>query len=232
MRHWLLDEFQDTSDLQWAVLGNLVDEVMQDAGDERRFFCVGDVKQAIYGWRGGNARLFDRLLERYAGVLHVEPLPESFRSCPAVIEAVNRLFSDISFGAVIPQRVEERWAALWEEHTVAERNRGLSGCTAVIDCPLDGRSYKDNVLAAVLPPMRELLRTINPPARGLDCAILVRSNTEALAVVEDLRAHLPDLPVLLEGQSGLMDCPAVLVLLSALRAAFHPADQAAAGWCA
>ena len=57
--HWLLDEFQDTSDLQWRVLGNLIDEVVQDDSRTRSFFYVGDVKQAIYGWRGGNHRLFN-----------------------------------------------------------------------------------------------------------------------------------------------------------------------------
>jgi ATP-dependent helicase/nuclease subunit A len=229
IRHWLLDEFQDTSDLQWSVLGNLVDEVMQDASGERRFFCVGDVKQAIYGWRGGNARLFGRLIQRYIGRLHVEPLPESFRSCPAVIDAVNRLFGDVQFGEVIPESVEVRWSELWETHTVAERNLGLSGCTAVIDTPLDERVSRGSVLAAVLPSVCALLRRIDPPARGLDCAILVRSNDEAAAVVEHLRAHLPGMPVLLEGQSGLTDCPAVGVLLAALRAAFHPADEVAEG---
>ena len=53
--HWLLDEFQDTSDLQWQVLANLIDEVLQDTSGKRSFFYVGDVKQAIYGWRAGNA---------------------------------------------------------------------------------------------------------------------------------------------------------------------------------
>ncbi len=229
IRHWLLDEFQDTSDLQWSVLGNLVDEVMQDASGERRFFCVGDVKQAIYGWRGGNARLFGRLIDRYRGRLRVEALPESFRSCPAVIDAVNRLFGDVTFGEVIPEAVEVRWTELWEAHTVAARNLELSGCTAVIDTTLDERVSRGSVLAAVLPSVCALLRRVDPPGRGLDCAILVRSNDEAAAVVEHLRAHLPGMPVLLEGQSGLTDCPAVGVLLAALRAAFHPADAVAEG---
>jgi ATP-dependent helicase/nuclease subunit A len=65
--HWLLDEFQDTSDLQWEVLRNLADEILQDASGQRSFFYVGDVKQAIYGWRGGNARLFGKILEQYRG---------------------------------------------------------------------------------------------------------------------------------------------------------------------
>ena len=41
--HWLLDEFQDTSDLQWSVLRNLADEILQDGTGTRSFFYVGDV---------------------------------------------------------------------------------------------------------------------------------------------------------------------------------------------
>ena len=41
--HWLLDEFQDTNHLQWQIIENLIDEVMQDASGERSYFQVGDV---------------------------------------------------------------------------------------------------------------------------------------------------------------------------------------------
>ena len=63
--HWLLDEFQDTSDLQWAVLHNLLDEILQDDSGRRSLFYVGDVKQSIYRWRGGNPRLFGAILDHY-----------------------------------------------------------------------------------------------------------------------------------------------------------------------
>ena len=60
--HLLLDEFQDTSALQWRVLRPFAQRVgARDGG--RSFFCVGDVKQAIYGWRGGVAEIFEALEE-------------------------------------------------------------------------------------------------------------------------------------------------------------------------
>jgi len=52
--HLLLDEFQDTSVDEWLVLEPVAEEIL--AGDEHSFFCVGDIKQAIYGWRGGAGR--------------------------------------------------------------------------------------------------------------------------------------------------------------------------------
>ena len=62
--HWLLDEFQDTSTVQWHVVENLIDEVAQDPDGSRTFFCVGDQKQSIYQWRGGDPQLVDRVEKR------------------------------------------------------------------------------------------------------------------------------------------------------------------------
>src|SRR5262249_15120652 len=56
--HLLLDEFQDTSTSQWTVLKRLAARAMAAGGT---FFGVGDVKQAIYSWRGGRAELLVRL---------------------------------------------------------------------------------------------------------------------------------------------------------------------------
>ena len=58
--HWLLDEFQDTSTIQWMALRELLGEVLQDESGRRTLFYVGDVKQAIYGWRGGDAGIRHR----------------------------------------------------------------------------------------------------------------------------------------------------------------------------
>ena len=86
--HLLLDEFQDTSALQWRVLRPFAQRVV-GGGADRSLFCVGDVKQAIYGWRGGVAEIFDALDEEF-GPLPAQALNESFRSSPVVIDCVNR----------------------------------------------------------------------------------------------------------------------------------------------
>ena len=61
--HLLLDEFQDTSPPQWRVLRPFARQVV-DGGRRQSFFCVGDVKQAIYGWRGGVAEIFEAIDRR------------------------------------------------------------------------------------------------------------------------------------------------------------------------
>ncbi|MEM6394041.1 MAG: UvrD-helicase domain-containing protein, partial [Planctomycetota bacterium] len=67
LKHLLIDEFQDTSLGQWDVLEPMVDEVAAHGDGSHSFFAVGDTKQAIYGWRGGCAELFDAVVERYGG---------------------------------------------------------------------------------------------------------------------------------------------------------------------
>ena len=59
------------------------------------FFCVGDVKQAIYGWRGGVAAIFDALKAELEG-LEDQTLAKSYRSAQPVIDAVNAVFRHLT----------------------------------------------------------------------------------------------------------------------------------------
>ncbi|MBR4834409.1 MAG: UvrD-helicase domain-containing protein, partial [Thermoguttaceae bacterium] len=65
--------------------------VRSESSGRGSFFCVGDVKQAIYGWRGGVAEIFNEIESSLPGVETAE-LTLNWRSCPTVIETVNRLF--------------------------------------------------------------------------------------------------------------------------------------------
>ena len=105
IRHWALDEFQDTSHEQWRALENLVDEAAQSDG-EKSVFIVGDSKQAIYGWRGGDAALFDGIeapLRLLAPDVRHETLTANWRSCRQVIAHNNALFSPLEDSAVARQ---------------------------------------------------------------------------------------------------------------------------------
>jgi len=120
--HWALDEFQDTSRAQWSVISNLVDEAIQDTAGTRSFFAVGDVKQAIYGWRGGDSRLMQELLEQYnqpgERMIDTETLTQSWRSCDAVLDAVNGVFNHLDDVNELPDDVLQRWQdpTVWQEH--------------------------------------------------------------------------------------------------------------------
>src|SRR5262249_16157403 len=90
-QHLLLDEFQDTSPIQWRVVESAAMSIAAEA-ESHSFFCVGDEKQAIYGWRGGDPTLFDRI-KRQMPSLTWRDLSTSYRSAPPIIEAVNAVFS-------------------------------------------------------------------------------------------------------------------------------------------
>ena len=93
IEHLLLDEFQDTSWPQWRVLKPLVRETTK-ADSDKSFYCVGDVKQAIYGWRGGHAGILQGLDEHLDNVA-TATRSQSYRSAPAVIDAVNLVFGSL-----------------------------------------------------------------------------------------------------------------------------------------
>ncbi|DAB28124.1 MAG: recombinase RecB [Sulfurimonas sp. RIFOXYD12_FULL_33_39] len=94
IEHMLLDEFQDTSILQYEILKPLIDEITSGKGifDNGSFFFVGDVKQSIYRFRGGVSALFDTV--RSENNTHVEKLLTNYRSQKEIVEFVNSVFVD------------------------------------------------------------------------------------------------------------------------------------------
>jgi ATP-dependent helicase/nuclease subunit A len=106
-RHLLLDEFQDTSPLQWRTLKTWL-QAARDAEHVPTVFLVGDPKQAIYRFRRADPRLFDEAaayLEAEWGALRVS-LNQSRRSGPAIIGLVNRVFGALpDFGHFSPHEV-------------------------------------------------------------------------------------------------------------------------------
>ena len=79
----MIDEFQDTSILQWKILKLLMNT-------SENIICVGDEKQSIYNWRGGEKELFEKLETMIEG--NVQNLDKSYRSYKAIIENVNKIF--------------------------------------------------------------------------------------------------------------------------------------------
>lgn len=94
--HLLVDEFQDTNPTQWRMLLPLLEE-MAVGGQERNrsVFLVGDAKQSIYRFRRANPQLFSAAQEWLETHMQAStfPLHSSRRSSPAIIECVNKLFT-------------------------------------------------------------------------------------------------------------------------------------------
>ncbi|MEW6118420.1 MAG: UvrD-helicase domain-containing protein, partial [Nitrospirota bacterium] len=103
--HILVDEFQDTSTLQWMIIDKLTEEwrsgmgVKREAGLSPTVFLVGDDKQSIYSFRGANAGIFKnarkRLSEWLGAEYHFIEVKENYRSLPAIVDFVNALFGTL-----------------------------------------------------------------------------------------------------------------------------------------
>ncbi len=221
IEHWLLDEFQDTSLGQWSVLRNLIDEAVQDPEGTRSLFYVGDVKQAIFAWRGGDSRLFREIYDRYnvaaPGFIQEETLLRSYRSGPAVISMVNKVFGDPGpLRRLFPAEAVDRWAAEWGEHT--SENQILGGHAELLHAQDEAGRFAETL---------RILEQVRPLDRGLSAAILVPTNRTGAELADFLRRQ-GGLPAVAESdlQVGI-DNPLTCGLLALFRAAAHPGDRAA-----
>jgi ATP-dependent helicase/nuclease subunit A len=221
--HWLLDEFQDTSRLQWLAVRNLVDEVVQSDTGRRSFFYVGDTKQAIYTWRGGDPRLFDEISDYYnqSGTDRIdtrEALDISRRSVPEILDTVNALFAPdhlrrLAEELALPEETVNRWTGAWRDHKPHVR---VPGCVM-------WKQFDEANAETLDQETARLLTEIAPAGRGLSCAVLVRTNARVLTVIDALRAAG------IEARSEGRFCPCSdndlgAALLSLFRAIAHPDD--------
>lgn len=210
--HWLLDEFQDTSQAEWRGLETLIDEAATN--DNGSLFVVGDKKQAIYAWRGGDVSLFDELTRRYGKGLDTAPMVESWRSCPEVLELVNRIFGDHTVMSELFGEVASRWD--WQDHVSAP--------------PLQTPEKQGHAMVEVTGPwedrlerMREILSNLGIGNRSLSCGVLLRGNKEVHEVADFLRTHGFD--VIEEGQrKPSSDHPAGILVLHLLKWLANPSD--------
>ncbi len=243
--HWLLDEFQDTSRVQWSVLKPWLDEAIQDGSGTKSVFVVGDPKQSIYGWRGGEPRLFDELAKNYPGTFKQQIMAESWRSRPAVLELVNRVCAPEKNPALrdpdkFSPDARQRWQ--YNRHESAKNRQTEAGYAAVLlavepvagedgsaaDDAEKGDDWSDK-LALQSQVIKSVLEEVRPLEKGLSCAILVRKNENAQAVAQWLRSHgVPQ--VMVEGVATLAEqSPVVAAIVDALRWLTAPANTLAAG---
>ena len=186
--HWLLDEFQDTSAAEWNGLLPLVDEAASD-DQERSLFIVGDRKQAIYAWRGGDVSLFDKVISHYSPALKVEALDESWRSCPEVLAMVNQICGERGAAEAVFGEAAQHWDCPLHESAKPlcdPQKRGHSRIEMVT-------GWDDK-----FDRMEEILRQLGVGERELTCGVLLRGNEAASKVAAELRARGFD--VILEGK--------------------------------
>ncbi len=95
--HFLFDEFQDTSRIQWDGLYVLLEDILSQGGS---LFLVGDTKQAIFRWRGGDWSIFNEIFkQRYFPFVDNKEtfvLDKNYRSNANLVKFFNKLFEPLS----------------------------------------------------------------------------------------------------------------------------------------
>lgn len=193
-RHFLIDEFQDTSLLQWSTLLPLIDNALGTGGSA---LLVGDAKQAIYRWRNGEVRLFSQLprifgredneveREREETLRRNfepgEPLAENRRSSRAIVDFNNNLFAPLA------QLLPPDLRAVYDAHE-QETNSGEKGLVQLERLPKEvtGDERDAAMLDFTLNAIKEAMADGFVPG---DVAVLVRSKAPGRAVAQHLMKH-------------------------------------------
>lgn len=219
--HLLLDEFQDTSVAQWKALFPLARRCTEDV-EERSFFCVGDVKQAIYGWRGGSSEIFD-VLDRKLPNLSNSQLQESRRSSPVVIDAVNQVFEGLPEWDERRLGRAKRAAKHWEFSTHTTYRKNLPGYFTIETSEESSSNSKEDQEKSVFQRAAERVSAIAKQAPGRSVGILCRTNAKVGRMMNELQRL--GVPASEEGGNLLTDSAAVELVLSLLHLADHPSDS-------
>lgn len=220
--HILLDEFQDTALTQWQVIRPLARRVMEMGEKTGSFFCVGDVKQAIYGWRGGQAEMFDSLDQDLPG-LTSQPLSKSFRSSPVVIDVVNKVFRELPRHPKLDhyQGAVDQFCGSFPEHTTTKSELPGYVCLRTAPHPVEGEKPQDQLLKFTAQQVAALVAK----APGKSIGILCRRNDVVARLIYELRELKVEASE--EGGNPLTDSAAVELVISLLQIADHPGDTAA-----
>jgi ATP-dependent helicase/nuclease subunit A len=223
LQHVLVDEFQDTSEAQVNLLGQLT--VGWQPDDGRTLFLVGDPMQSIYRFRNAEVGLFLEVRDRGLGGLRLEPLTlaVNFRSTVPLIEWVNQCFEKI-----LPSRDDEVTGAVSHSPSTGAEGAGQSG--GVVVHPLFRRSRLHEAVMVVDVVERRLAEDANA-----DVAILVQSRSHLVHIVAELaRRGVPFQATDIDPLGGRS---IVLDLLALTRSIAHPSDRPAwlavlrAPWC-
>ena len=185
----MIDEFQDTSVLQWKILSLLMESA-------KNIICVGDEKQSIYGWRGGEKELFEKLDKIIDG--KVENLDKSYRSYKQVIENVNRIY----------EGYDKKWEYLPVKYRDDKDYQGGYFSYCLREVPRGSgvaRTYEDIVYLIKEGKIKNL---------GKSC-ILCRTNTQIQTIVKRLNEE--NIPYTLNNNASILAHEAIIPLYKLIK---------------
>ncbi len=202
----LIDEFQDTSMLQWQNLRPLVDNAIAGGND---CLIIGDVKQAIYRFRNSDPTLLGHTVpdidfKNRHNARGITPADnENHRSSPGIIQFNNTVFERIGNLCRVPGYDNVR-QQIWNRH---------GGEEAYIRVEMS-KKPPGEIYDEIAGSMR---RQHQDGYMWRDIAVLVRTNNDAKKLIEYFLAHHPDIRILSNEALLLINSPAVRMIMSILR---------------
>lgn len=190
-RFILIDEFQDTSLMQFAILKPIIEEVTAGQGtkDFGGVIVVGDDKQSIFSWRGGERKLLQNLGAIFPNLAGVKPenLKVSYRSSPAMVEFVNSVFGHPTIG-VLTEGEDKGWkyepisssldGVKPEEYPVTVLEFKTAAYSYTDPDNSLRQVYQDFVKKSLLPVWKEYDRQLSEPGKAGEIAVLGRKGKE------------------------------------------------------
>jgi ATP-dependent helicase/nuclease subunit A len=251
--HLLVDEFQDTSFIQWRIIDRLTEEwragegAKADRAVEPTVFIVGDDKQSIYMFRDAKVEVFTTAadkLEEWVGKEKLErvTLHDNYRSLQSVIDFTNALFSglmappsDQSTINNLQSTMSEPWRTRYSEFERARKNTSPGMVEVLLDrfegkaadCrQRDAENICRRIRSLVTEPFTVFDRDEKPRfCEFRDIAILIRSRTHLEAIEQALLDG--NIPYLVLGGTGFYSEPEVEYLRSLLSFLCDPTDDVA-----
>ena len=225
IEHIMIDEFQDTSTVQWQNFRVLLLEAMSHQGSEN--LIVGDVKQSIYRWRSGDWRLLNNIEQQFdEATIQTRMLRVNRRSCRHVIDFNNAFFTAAAKWEYdqlkdFPEAAQVRRAyhEVSQDVPDAKPDRGYVSIELL---PAD--DYQEQTLSR----LAGIVQSLTGQQVAQDkIAILVRVNSYIPVIANYFAEHCPQVRIVSDEAFRLDASRAVNIIVQALRYISRPDDQLA-----
>lgn len=213
-RHYFIDEFQDTSHMQWQnlipLIGNAV-ESENEKGEKGSLLLVGDAKQAIYRWRGGRAEQFLNMLDLSTNPFILEPEVESletnWRSKKEIVDFNNAFFT---FSA--KKLYNLNYKKLFEDGNEQRPKSAVNGYVELLFTRKEDKTIEEGYPKETL----EVLQRVLDKGYDLkDICILVRDNKKSTVLADFLTTK--EIPIVSPDSLLLANNSEVFFLVSLLK---------------
>ena len=217
-RHYFIDEFQDTSQMQWENLIPLIGSAMEgedELGSTGSLFLVGDPKQAIYRWRGGKAEQFLELATHQAHPFTIQSdlvtLPKNYRSYAEIINFNNSFFQSIS-----PFLENDIYQEFFKIGNTQETNQKEGGYVNISLLEEDtDEEYAANTLATIQ-------QCLSQGYTYSDICIIIRKKKHGLLLADFLMQH--KIPVVSSDSLLLSESAKAIFLVQLIRYMVQPTE--------